>query len=396
MNSNNQFTRNIIRKAFQNKFNNKILKLLRLHIIPLNFENSEKETYYSLPNNKKTNYIYKLLLVKSITEYVNNSKYRINSSNPNEFNMFNIQTIDALYSYVNGLNLSDIEKIHSILYNKRHNHSHNLESVKNPKQFIDYLLNSNLKNKNNLQAVDIFIADLRLHGLDYYANMFDRLNRLTSNLQNRYEIGNLFEDPIQLKNEINRQIGLCHMLDTQRNLNKQRIIAYTYLPRLRNQLKYIASKYKQYKLTPNQNTNLRIRTFMNRYKTKLGGRPCLENALDAAIDMFVEFNFTWKGKNLNQPLMFPINNNTKQRYIRNVLIPALQSFQNSVAKNDEYKKLNLKQRKNYFWNYIKKRPLTVFKNNAIKYINVDQFDVNAKIYKNDFNEYSNLLEIDAE
>jgi hypothetical protein len=111
--------------------------------------------------------------------------------------------------------------------------------------------------------------------------------------------------------------------------------------------------------------------------------------------MFVEYNFEWKGRNLHKPLVYPINNDSKHRYIHNVLVNALQSFQTSIAKNEDYKKLSLNARKKYFWGYIKNRELLVLKNNTLMYMNVDKFDKNGKIYNKDFKNYSNLLEIDA-
>lgn len=136
-------------------------------------------------------------------------------------------------------------------------------------------------------------------------------------------------------------------------------------------------------------------TFMRKYEDKLRGRPCIDNMLEEGVNMFTERNFVWKGKNIEEPLILN-DNKSRNIYLNQVLIPALQSFHNTEAKKEKFKQLTLTNRKKYFWNYIKNKPIFAIMSNGIPaYYNLNIFDKNGKLMIDlmEDNGYLNLLNI---
>ena len=240
----------------------KIMKLLV--DTNITYKLNDINRFNSVSKNNKVDFIFKLVLLKSIFRYLDNPLYarivlgdeydKINKRSKKSLGDTIYQKSKKVINHLETMNISSIEKIHNILHNRRHNHLYNLKPIENEQGFIYSLLNPTIKNIRNranrsfnLSAVNIFIKDLKEHGLNYYADMFEKLNKLSSNIQNEYDGGFLFLNPQALKNYINRHIGVCHMLNGVNSPEHARIIAATYLPGLRNQLKHIENSNMTYK-----------------------------------------------------------------------------------------------------------------------------------------------------
>jgi hypothetical protein len=156
----------------------------------------------------------------------------------------------------------------------------------------------------------------------------------------------------------------------------------------------IATQYvdmKNSKKFPQQKNKFR-KSFMNRYNDLLSGRPCIDNFLEEGMNMLLEKNFVWKGKNI-PPMMFPPMNNNYNIYLHQVLLPALTSFHNTESKKKEFKQLSLNNRQKYFWDFIKTRNIHTIIDNIPVYIPVNRFDPNGKLMISlmEKNGYLNLL-----
>ena len=171
-----------------------------------------------------------------------------------------------------------------------------------------------------------------------------------------------------------------------------------YLPNLIVQLRFVTETYgqeKKRKRLPHRRNKFK-KDFMTKYATKLYGRPCLENILDAGINMFVERNFVWKGRNIQIPLDKGKRSDVI-RYINEIIIPAIQSFQEVHKENKTYKELDLERRKKRFWEYIKKRLVFMVGRTGIPgYSKTMDFDKNGTYLRTEAENYMNLLEINVE
>jgi hypothetical protein len=105
---------------------------------------------------------------------------------------------------------------------------------------------------------------------------------------------------------INKLIGTCHIKPNQ--------VPSKYLGEMRSQLVYVSRAYK--KMAPSEQKEYRDRLDRN-----LGGRPCLENTLEALVESLVEPVFEWTGKGIEPPL---VKNNA--RYLNNVMAKAVASW----------------------------------------------------------------------
>ena len=137
------------------------------------------------------------------------------------------------------------------------------------------------------------------------------------------------------KKIISKVIGQCH-------INPEQVPA-KYLGALINQLVYVSRAYNK------MSTGDKIK-YRDRLDENLGGRPCLENILDALIESLVEPVFIWVGKKLDPPL---VKNNA--RYLNNVMAKAVSSW--ALSKNK--KPNSLRDRKKVFWTMVRNRELYV-------------------------------------
>lgn len=171
-----------------------------------------------------------------------------------------------------------------------------------------------------------------------------------------------------IKKRIFEGIGVCHINTTLRNnpsLNK-----VTYLINYRNQM---IEACKQLVKKPESK-------WIPAFKFALGGRPCLENLVDALTQVaFGEVK--WKG--LNKALNLTKNNN--KNHLKHVIIGTfMKNHVTSLGGKKNYTK-------NRLWHAIKNKPLYVWKNNGPKFVPVKNISNTRKISNNAFNEYINYV-----
>lgn len=180
-----------------------------------------------------------------------------------------------------------------------------------------------------------------------------------------------------LIDKIQRQIGPCHL-----NPTASREISEKYLPQFVQQFLYIVTEYT--KLSESKKSG-----FILNFADKLGGRPCLENALHEGVEALLEPGFMWTGKQIKEPLTA----RNMARYLNNVVRPALMSWKNSMNNANKLKlnNMSLNQKKNAFWNKIKNRNIHMLTRNGIPtYGKVKEFNILGRMFKN--SELANQLE----
>ena len=158
---------------------------------------------------------------------------------------------------------------------------------------------------------------------------------------------------------INKLIGVCHIRPDQ--------VPSKYLGAMRSQLVYVARAYR--KMDSNKQQEYR-----DRLEGYLGGRPCLENTLEALMESLLEPVFEWTGKGIEPPL---VKNNA--RYLNNVMAKAVSSW---AAKKPKGLPKNLNARKKMVWNMVKNRELHVRNADGIPmYTTPSRYNVNGKRFK---------------
>jgi hypothetical protein len=173
-----------------------------------------------------------------------------------------------------------------------------------------------------------------------------------------------------LKNTIMRMVGPCHINTAIRNnptINKASYLVY-----YRTQMILACKEIVRRKMPENE--------FVNKFKSALGNRPCIENLIDALSQ--VAFGETqWKGVNTVLNLRKAENANK----LRNQIIaPYMSMHYKNVKNNGNYTK-------NRLWNSIKNRPLYILTNNGPGFIPVKNIRNTRKISNNAFNMYSEYL-----
>jgi len=189
-----------------------------------------------------------------------------------------------------------------------------------------------------LEKITRLLDDMKRDGrFDYYVST---LTNLVKRILKVLDVINRQGKPHE---RITGAIGPCHI--------KPNEVPKKYLANMYNQLVYVSKGYQ----------SVDHKKFFNRLDSMLGGRPCLENMMDAMINSLLEPVFEWTGKNIDPPL---VQNN--DRYLTNVLAKAVSSWVNKLS-NENKSKLpnNLEKRKNMFWNMIKGRNLHVRNKNGI-------------------------------
>jgi len=162
---------------------------------------------------------------------------------------------------------------------------------------------------------------------------------------------------------ISRFIGACHIKANQ--------VPTKYLGDLINQLVYVSRVYV--KMPPGD-----MKEYRDRLGEALGGRPCLENIIEAMVEALAKPVFIWVGKNLKDPLV----NNKNSRYLTIVMGPAVASWVTSKNKGSKIPN-NLGARKKLFWNMVKNRPLHIRNSEGVPVFSTPaQYNRGAKRFLN--------------
>ena len=208
-----------------------------------------------------------------------------------------------------------------------------------------------------LTPVIKFVMDLHQdERFKYYAPL---LNRLYVSIPRVLTLIRNLPDA-EPRNLITHVIGVCHIRPEQ--------VPAKYLGAMQNQLVYVARAYQ--KMSPVQK-----KEYLNRLDGHLGGRPCLENTIEALVESLVKPVLVWSGKNIDPPL-----NKNNARYTNKVMAKAVLTWVQSANKNKVPNSLNA--RKQMFWNMVKNRELHVRNANGIPmYSTPSRYNVNGKRFK---------------
>ena len=223
-----------------------------------------------------------------------------------------------------------------------------------------------------------------------YAEILLRLVRLepqaTAYIRNN---PNLTDNYVQ--GEITRTISVCHLINAVRASANRRRARENYLSNLRGQLKIAANIFTEQRKTSSNKTNFDSK-FLRTFKTQLGGRPCLENILDALTNAVSEPGLNWKGKNtpaLNVTTNGSISTSQSKNRLRNLIIGGFMKDYYNSLNNRTKRAFN----KNTYWTGIKNRNVLVTLPNGREPFYVKLSEIrNGKVISNEaFNMYKNYL-----
>ena len=254
---------------------------------------------------------------------------------------------------------------------------------------------SNNKISNINKFLDLLKADDRFN---FLVDMFEKLIIHRTLIQNKYKFG--FVDVQRAKGNILNKIGSCHLNTTLRGYayNKKPKEIRQYLTKLINQLNvYVDLFYQKINsLNSNSEKNELKQKILNQFHVNLGGRPCIDNALDALHESIINPGFTWNGKKENY-MIKRWNQQNKAMYKNQVLAPAIMSLYQSLTGENKTNFLNLNstKRTNFMWNKIKEKELYLGFPHLMGYMKINNFNKTypiKNITKELLNEYVEYME----
>lgn len=238
------------------------------------------------------------------------------------------------------------------LYNKRHSSP----SFERATSVIETAVHK--YQTQRLAKIKHLLNDMKQDGrFDYYVSTLTNLvNRIVKVLT----VINREGKPQDI---ITTAIGPCHI--------KPKEVPRKYLANMYNQLVYISKEYSR-------KSSLEHKKFLNRLDSMLGGRPCLENMMDAMVGALLEPVFEWNGKSIDPPL---VQNN--DRYPNMILGKAAMTWREKMSNNNRAKlPNNLNKRKQMFWNMVKGLELHIRNKNGIPvYSTTARYNKNGRKFK---------------
>ena len=193
-----------------------------------------------------------------------------------------------------------------------------------------------------------------------------------------------------IQGQITSTITACHLVQTLNQSTNRRRTRDNYLSNLRGQLKIAANIFTEQRNTSSNKTNFDSK-FIRTFKSQLGGRPCLENVIDALTNAVAEPGLDWKGKNapaLNVNAAGSASTQSKNR-LRNLIIGGfMKNYYNSL--NNRVKRVF---NKNTYWEGIKNRNVLVKLPNRQDpfYVKLGEIRNGKSISNEAFNMYKNYL-----
>lgn len=204
----------------------------------------------------------------------------------------------------------------------------------------------------------------------YYVSLIDKISTETPKILrdlDKYALYfGMFPTYVNFKNRVNRSIGPCHVVETN--------LPVDYLKKFINGLYFASNEYS--KMSPVNKDK-----YMRRVVKEIGGRPCIENFLEAIQSSLYDENMNWLGRNIT-PLLFPARNQNKSKYL-NVLAKATGSYMTN-KKRAELKALpNNNARLQKFWNAVKNKQISVINQNGkAAFVLVSNYNRNGLVFKN--------------
>ena len=193
-----------------------------------------------------------------------------------------------------------------------------------------------------------------------------------------------------IQGEITRTITACHLIQTLNQSTNRRKARDNYLSNLRGQLKIAANIFVEQRKTSSNKTNFDSK-FIRTFKSQLGGRPCIENVIDALTNSVAEPGLDWKGKNepaLNVNAAGSVLAQSKNRLRNSIIGGFMKNYYNSL--NNRVKSAF---NKNIYWTGIKNRNVLVKLPNRTDpfYVKLSEIRNGKAISNEAFNMYKNYL-----
>ncbi len=230
-----------------------------------------------------------------------------------------------------------------------------------------------LNNFKNDQSINYIIRILKDSGFVYESIMIEKIQLAHSYYPKKHSLKNLS----QYKNQITRSIAACH-------INTSGISKNQYLSSIYEQLKE-ASRIIRGKILFRK---LSKQDFLDQFGQMVGGRPCIENLVQALTDIAIGES-GWRGKNTSRLLQIYgnyMNRNSYNKLKNEILGPYIGEV---YGKLSNAKKITFG--KNDFWGAVKNKNVYAIKNGIISYYLLKNLN-NAKYASNNaYNEYSEYL-----
>jgi hypothetical protein len=222
----------------------------------------------------------------------------------------------------------------------------------------------------NIDPRKQFLISLSKDGrFDYYVEVLAKLEHKVDTILNMVS-QNI--DPVSAITSI---IGVCHYKPRPHKVVQQVSNVRKSLPQLKKKTprEYLQNFRKQFSYVAKEYAKMNDRNkkkYRDQLESELSGRPCLENLLDSLTKALLIQEFVWLGKSQyyqNNPLR---PNNV--RYLgygpnlkingvlrKGIVNTAIQTWQNSGNRPENWKNKNENARKNMFWKMIKNLPLSM-------------------------------------
>jgi len=171
---------------------------------------------------------------------------------------------------------------------------------------------------------------------------------------------------VNFKNRVHHNIGPCHVTETN--------LPVPYLKNFINGLYFVSNEYS--KMSPRRKASY-IATVVN----EIGGRPCIENLMEALQSALYEPTMVWTGRNIS-PLLFPARSPNRSAYL-SLLARSIGSYMSNTTRA-ELRALSTNQaRIQKFWNVVKNKQLSVVNQNGNPaYIAVKNYNNQGRVFKN--------------
>ncbi len=237
------------------------------------------------------------------------------------------------------------------------------------------------KRFKDLQA---FKKDLQSHmdtnnNKSYYGSLIDKIATQTMKILKDLEQYNLRYGELptytNFKHRVNTNIGPCHVEITD--------LPVPYLKNIVNGLYFVSHEYS--KMSASKKV-----AYMSRAAYEMGGRPCIENFIEALQSSLYEPAMLWTGRNIT-PLVFPARTPNRSAYL-GVMARAIGSYitNNTRAKLVALPSNNARIKK--FWSVVKNKQLSVINANGNPaYIAVKNYNKNGRTFKNSGPEAANYV-----
>ena len=194
--------------------------------------------------------------------------------------------------------------------------------------------------------------------------------------------------PYDIQDMIITRIGPCHFNESLRDSKNKRVDGLYYLVNLILQFNYFVKEYDKLKKSKHNK-------FFKTLEVNLGGRPCLENAIEALTMSIIEIGFEWKGKNK----MIMWNEIGKEYYKHGVIGAAVGSYVKSLSSENKqkFKEYSLMDRINMIYNKFKRYPVYVGGIDEYPmFYNVDALPNGEVVTKEAISEYLNYISYESE